>query len=364
MTEQGGMGTGRGSETIEMVTMVDPNENSFSLQMPKGWRNQAFLVRNQGMERRVVQAVSPDGGTTIFMGDPNMPNFQEPTPFMDFNNPLLHMNPMSRVHPYVPAEPFFMDYVRGRYGMAPGFRITGSSPNPTIEQSVYAEMQRAGMHCLVTAVTIAFEYIDNGRPVRALLFGSTTKFDNLWIVDVGGIATAGDPNRYTDLYFHMGRTMQTNPQWRQQQNMLHQQRMGQIRADGQAWMNVMQQGHQQRMDNIQQAGEANTRQWQERQAANDIAHQQFIDYINSPTAGVNPTAQDDFSHRRFLNYINEENTVVDSSGNTYQVDGSHERYYVNKNNNTYIGTDSTTEREDLRKRGVNPDDYEEVRIRR
>jgi hypothetical protein len=351
-------------ENYEMVTVVDPNENSFSLQMPKGWKNQAFLVRNQGAERRVVHAVSPDGNTTIFMGDPNMPNFQVPNPYMDYSDPLFHMNPMLRIHQYVPAEPFFVDYTQRRYGGAPGFRITGATPNPTLEQAYRAEGQRLGVNWMATATAISFEFTENGRHVRGLLNGATLLSDSGWIVDLGGILSYGDPNRYTSLFYQMGQSMQTSAQWRQQQNWAHQQAMGQIQSNHQAMMASMQSGHQQRMNDIQSSGEANTRRWQEQQAQNDISHQQFIDQIRSTPPRASQSDQEDFSHRRFLNYIQEQNTVVDSSGNTYQVDGSHERYYVNRRDNTYIGTDSTTDREGLRARGVNPDDYEEVKIKR
>jgi hypothetical protein len=57
--------------------------------------------------------------------------------------------------------------------------------------------------------------------------------------------------------------------------------------------------------------------------------------------------------------------VVDPGGQTYQVGTWQDCYYVDKTDNTYIGTDSTVERDDLRSRfGVNPDSYEETRIRK
>jgi hypothetical protein len=74
-------------------------------------------------------------------------------------------------------------------------------------------------------------------------------------------------------------------------------------------------------------------------------------------------AQDDAMQQSRVNAIREEHTVLGSDGTTYQVDSHHERYYVNKRDNTYIGAGATMERNDLRKAfGVNPEDYEEVRI--
>jgi hypothetical protein len=48
-----------------------------------------------------------------------------------------------------------------------------------------------------------------------------------------------------------------------------------------------------------------------------------------------------------------------------QVEAGQDQYFRNKSDNTYIGTDSTKELEDLRRiMGLNPDDYENVKIKR
>jgi hypothetical protein len=89
------------------------------------------------------------------------------------------------------------------------------------------------------------------------------------------------------------------------------------------------------------------------QAGSDAAHQGWL----------TRQAADDAMQQSRVNPIREEHTVAGADGGTYQVDAHHERYFVNKWDNTYIGTGATTDRNDLRRNyGVNPDDYEEVKI--
>jgi hypothetical protein len=77
------------------------------------------------------------------------------------------------------------------------------------------------------------------------------------------------------------------------------------------------------------------------------------------------SASSDLQHQNFLNYINEESTVVNSSGQAFQVDNKYDRYYINKNDpNKYVGGDIRLDHDKLGSLGVNPDDYEEVKIRR
>ena len=57
--------------------------------------------------------------------------------------------------------------------------------------------------------------------------------------------------------------------------------------------------------------------------------------------------------------------VVAADGSTFQVEAGHQRYYKHKRDDSYLGTDSSVDVADLRARfGVNPDDYEEVRVKR
>jgi hypothetical protein len=373
----GNDGNSGGSFSVDTVLIADPNENAFTIQMPRGWNNQAFLMRTPDSYRTLVVAQSPDNSTTLFLGDPHLPQFMEPRPDMYPGSPMAQfLLPHIRLQSFVPAELFFMQDLQQRYRQAPGFRITGSGPNPAFEQSVWETAQKRGMNIPITSVRISFEYQENGRIKRGILNGLTYSLGIMWVAEVSGVMTTEDPTLWNEFLLQMARSLKANPHWEQQQQMLHQQKMGmmqeQTRAiDAQTQMNTM--NHQMRMQNIQQMGATNTQRWQAQQAQNDAAFQSYMNqsqtshqaHMNSMREQYAPVPDRLDPQHQFINTIREENTVVDQSGTSYQVEGHHERYYVNKYDNTYIATDAATELHDLRaKMGVDPDKYEEVRIKK
>jgi hypothetical protein len=369
MTGQDGTGGGK----IELVAVTDPVEGAFTVSLPRGWQSQARSVRPYGVHRTVVNTRSPDGGTFLFFGDPQLPTYSEPSPQM------LPGHPLAQVHPFVPAEPFFLGYVRQRHGQAPGFRLLGAAPCPALEQDVQRSAQRHGLQARPTAVSLSFELTDAGRRVRGRLHGTTFSTGAIWVADVFGVLTTDDldPACWDDLLFGIARSLKTEPRWRQQQDQLHANRMAQIQQDHQrataqmqlqhqgnmGWIQASMQGHQARMDALHASADAQLQGWYAQQAASDGAHQGFMSAVRGQGAGPGPDA--DPGHRRFVNAIRGEETVVDASGATYQVEAGHERYYRNRQDGTCIGTGGAVDREALRERfGVNPEDYEEVRIRR
>lgn len=61
------------------VTYVDPTEHAFTLDVPTGYRVQGGTVRVTRIDPRLdIRATSPDGGVSIHLGDPSIPNFGEP----------------------------------------------------------------------------------------------------------------------------------------------------------------------------------------------------------------------------------------------------------------------------------------------
>jgi hypothetical protein len=327
---------------MPLVKLTDPVENSFTMSLPKGWRNQAYLVRTYEMIRPVATSLSPDGNTLLFSGDPRLPSYSLPNPEMDQYRGMLPMNPLMQVSEKVPARQYFESYVREKFGRLPGFRISSIEPDAAYTRALRAEGQSSGRNYQPEAVRVAFSYRDNNKPMRAILNGYTSQWQDMWIVGVSGVTTTGDPTLYNDLVLRITRTHKTNPQWTRQQQQLHEQRMAQLRndyANQMANFNAANQSHQMRMNAIQDAGGANMKKWYDSQAASDK------------------------NHRSFMNYITDEHTVV-AAGKTFQVDNSHQRYFVNKNDNTYIGTSNTTSLDDLREMGINPSDYVMAKIKR
>lgn len=330
---------------IPLVKITDPAEHSFTVQLPKGWRNQAYLVRTYEQVRTVMTSLSPDGSTLLFSGDPRLPSYIIPTPFLNADSEAVRFNPNPLVKyiDVIPAKEYFPNYVREKFGKLSGFRLIGVSAAPSMAREIEQRMGKLGLTLQADTVRVLFDYTVKGKTMHALINGSTLSNGTVWIVDVSGVTTTGNPVPYNQLLLRVARTSKTDPKWKAQQQALHEQRMAQLRQDyenQQVAFSASNRQHQLRMQAIQDAGSANTRRWQERQAQSDV------------------------NHRQFLNYITDENTVVDGNGKSYQVDNSHQRYFINKRTNTYIGTKSTTQLDDLRRiPGVNVNEYEEVKIK-
>ncbi|MBC8135767.1 MAG: hypothetical protein H8F28_07780 [Fibrella sp.] len=332
-------------DKVSLVKMTDPVERSFSVQLPKGWRNQAYLARTYDQVRPITTSLSPDGATLLFAGDPRLPSYIVPTPYLNADSDVarLNPNPLIKYIALVPAKEYFPNYLREKFGKLSGFRITDVAAAPVLARETEERLSKLGLSVQAESVRITFDYKVKGKLMHALINGTTLTNGTIWTVDVGGVTTTGNPAPYNQLLLRIARTYKTDPQWKAQQQALHERRMAQLRRDyenQQIAFNASNQRHQLRMQAIEDAGRANTRNWQQRQD------------------------QSDANHRQFLNYITDEHTVVDRSGKAYQVDNSHQRYFINKRTNTYIGTKSTTGLDDLRRiPGVDPNEYEEVKVK-
>ncbi|MBC8142174.1 MAG: hypothetical protein H7Y38_12120 [Armatimonadetes bacterium] len=331
----------RAPVTGGVVTLTDPVEKAFTAKTPAGWRSQAYLARVYELYRPVVTSLSPDSKTVLFYGDPRQQGFTVPTQYMNENSGLPQ-NPLMGWSEYIPADDYFTEYVRKKFGKMPGFRLIGAKPNPALQRYSEESAQKSGRNQTTTTTLVYFDYTDKGKPMHGVVSGATLGIQTVWITDVAGVATSGNPNDYLPAIEKMRKSVTFSKSWVAQQQQRHEARMAQLRQDHAnqlASWNASNRQHDLRMQAISDAGDASMKKWYAQQA------------------------QSDNTQRRFLNYITEENTVV-TGGKTYQVDNSHQRYFVNKNTGKYIGTSSTTDLNDLRRvANVNPDDYEEAKIK-
>lgn len=68
---------------IQWQRFVDPNEASFSIDVPAGWRVSGGLARRNALQFWPwLSAVSPDGNTILAFGDPNLQSYVLPTPML------------------------------------------------------------------------------------------------------------------------------------------------------------------------------------------------------------------------------------------------------------------------------------------
>lgn len=336
-----------------LVLVSEPMEAAFTILLPEGWTHSVHLQREHDLNRAIASSIRPDGGAMFHVGDPRLPMFMVPGPHVAPQ--VLAFSPHIRVQPYTPADQFLVDYAHRFFGAAPGFRLLGAAPSPGFLR-LAAEIHRRDPSADVTAAAVTFEHSGAGRPMTCRVHGSTVRVGWMWVVELIIASTVEDLDALDSLALRIMTSRTSNPAWVAANQRLHEQRLAMGRQQVRhinAMTDLQARGHHQRMRDIQDFGAANTRMHEQRMAGHDAAHQSWM----------SAQAADDAMQRSRINAIREEHTVMDSEGRTHQVDIHHERYFVNKRDNTYIGVGAATDREDLRPtHGVNPDDFEEARI--
>lgn len=347
-------GESKGETGVEWETKTDPVERAFTIELPKGWRNDAYLKRRGVVATPVATSESPDGASALFYGDPKLPTFVEPQAAMLFQ----HDDPNFRVQTYTPAERFLPDYLKSRFGRLPGFQVTGVSPEPELIDRLRASAEREGKAPYLQradAVRVDFTFDGGDGKRRGAAYGTTFSVGMIWMASLAGIVSRDEPQKLKPLLVHLMDSQKALPEWKEKEGIAaadrqrqHEYVLARIAAgteqlriahqNNMATLSGMAVRHQARMDAIHAAGDASTAAYNARDVASDN------------------------NQRGFLNYIQDEHTVSGASGRTFQVDNRYERYYLSKNDNSYIGVKGGTTLNDLP--GVNPGDYEEGNILR
>ena len=336
----------------EWEVKTDPVEQAFTIELPKGWKNDAYVKRDGIFTVSVATAESPDGADALFYGDPKMPRFVAPEAAL----PQNRNDPNTRIQAYQPAERFLPEYVKSRFAKLPGFKLTGVSAEPELVEKNRQALQKLNMSVQgLHSARVDFTFEQSGKVRHGSLFGSTLDMGIIWAASVAGIVSSSDPTRLRSALFHVLESQKALPEWKEKERVAAADRQRQHayimatiaantevlkanHASNMATLNGMAVRHQARMDAIHAAGDASRAAYKARDAASDN------------------------NQRGFLNYITEQNTVAGPSGRTFQVDNKYDRYYLNKTDNSYIGVKGGTTLNDLP--GVNPGDYEEGSIQR
>ncbi|HLP00328.1 MAG TPA: hypothetical protein VK171_17155 [Fimbriimonas sp.] len=345
----GGGGVSQSTSDTELIR--DPVEDSFTVEAPKGWYNKAYSTRIFDIHRQVVTCVSPNSDTVIFLGDPNMPQYWDPAHANPVTYEWAKVNPMQKIEPYRPATEYFREYATKKFGKLGNFEISRTEMREDVMERMATKLAEKGIQTkTVEIVEVYFSYDDKGKKMSGLLSGSTIDYGQFWIAMVGGLSTAGKVEDYKPMMEKLSASLIVLPEWTAKQQAKHEEIMEQIRvatarqaqrhANNMNWIQDSAQRHQKRMQAIWAQGDASMNAYYKRSAASDLQHQNF------------------------LNTINEESTVVNSSGQAFQVDNKYDRYYINKNDpSKYVGGDIRLDHDKLGALGVNPNDYEEVKIR-
>ncbi|MCB1258610.1 MAG: hypothetical protein KDB26_15975 [Microthrixaceae bacterium] len=336
--------------TEEFVNIIEPVNGAFTVDVPVGWDNLAYSVVDGQAYEEVVNSVSPDGETVLFLGDPKLATYWIPSMADDIVRQMAQFVETMVLADYSPAPDYVQQWITDKFGTFDGFTITNTDRLPEVEQSARdGAASVGGQLAAADAARTFFTFTDSdGKQTNAAVSALTMNFGISWRVFITGIATTGNIADYEGMLEHMGNSKKTTEEFKASQNQRHQQTMAMIQQRTEemtrrheanmAWIQDSANAHQQRMQSIWQANDASVAGFYDRMASGDV------------------------EHRQFLNAINGESTVQNSSGQKMQVDNSYQRYYVNKNDNSYVGGDINFGDSQLRALGLNPSDYEEANI--
>lgn len=339
----------RSAPTFETVTMFDPVEDAFSVEVPAGWDSVAYSAGMFDVHREVISSVSPDGKTVLFMGDPKLPSYFDPGAAHSVVVQFDKVLELYEIRPYDPAETYFPDYVTRKFGDLPGFAITSTESQPGTVAALQEGFSSAGLPVPeVNAVEVRFEYRSSDSPIRALVVGLTVNSGWGWQADVLGLATNRDIEEYRPMLVAMSKSKKSNPEFMARFTANTQNNDAKIRAFGEQFTAQ----HNRNMAWIQQSAAAHQSRMEAIWAQGDASMQNYYNRMDAM----------DHTQRDFLNYINEEETVSGGATGTRQVATGATNYWVNKYDGTYVGGDINFGDSQLRQLGLNPDDYEQVTV--
>lgn len=334
----------------DTVELRDPVEDAYTVKLPKGWNNRTYSARAYDTHRMVSLTVSPNGDTVIFYGDPSLPNYYVPEYAHEMIHYFARVNPLMKIESYRPAKQFINDYTKQKFGQLSDFKLTKVEDDPATVKVAEEAFAKAGLNVELSAAKAQFTFTDKGTTMNAFVMLMIAFNGTGYTVDVGGISTNGNAKDFEPTLVAIRNSVKMNPKWQALQQQLHQQRMAEIEAHTQ----LMMRQHSENMALIQASAERHQQRMQAMWSANDASMASYWQ----------KSAANDLQHQNFINFINDENTVVTSTGKTLQVQTGYEKYFWNKHNNSYVGGHGHWDMETLRKMGLNPDDYEEVKIKK
>lgn len=333
--------------TMETVTMTDPVAQSFTVEAPLGWDTTAYSTGMYSDHRTAVVSVSPDGKTILFSGDPLSPAYWSPSApanQTEFVQGWVDQSSLAEWSEYQPATTWTEEWVLRKFGGLEGFELLGTVEDPDkAAQISEAVQQQLGGGMTVTAARTTFSYETGDGTVSGLVTGETLGNDQTWTTVVSGLSTLGITDDYEPMLTALSQSVRTTPEWKERQDQFWQG----MEAQSQAFTQQLIDNHNANMAWIRNSGAAHQAKMQAIWAANDASMTNYYDRMASM----------DGNQRSFLNYLQGENTVQNSSGQTFQVAQGADVYYVNPSTGQTVGGNANFSEQDLRDMGLNPSDW-------
>lgn len=224
--QSAGGGTAPGAPAVNFTKFRDPQESAFTVDVPAGWKVQGGMLRRSTLDfRPFVYAVSPDGATTIRLGDPALGTFTEPSQLLAMAGMREGMNyspgygnvwPIRR---YLPGPQFAQAYAAKLAGEMQAANPHFQSVRPLPQFSSNAG---AAMGITVSAGEADFTCTRDGRESGGSVYAATARMGMpgggqgaIWfhVALAGFLSPVSEAPAINDVLLHMFKSWEWNPQW-------------------------------------------------------------------------------------------------------------------------------------------------------
>ncbi len=296
---------------------TDPSENSFTVDVPSGWKVDGGLTRYGALDVRPwVKAVSPDNLITAFIGDGKISPCTMPTGTLSALGFRVGSNYNGTlIQPYMPARQFAEKYAR--MSLKPflsNLQVVEEHEHPDVAAAVNGTVGATRSEASSIKLTGMYGDIPAVAYYLAVTKATVASGTGMWWVTkvAGSVGPAQRDEECLGVILHMLQSFEVNPAWAS--NSLRN-----TTAVSQHYRQVSQQVSQ----------SISNRYWSQ-QAHNDKMNQSYW----------NRQASQDRSANNFSNYIRGVENVQDpSTGAKYQVQYGPQYHYIDSGSNYITGSD-------------------------
>ena len=298
------------------TTFRDPDQNSFTVEVPAGWKVEGGMVRPVPIDARPwVKTTSPDGLITAFIGDGKLPPFTMPNASLStlgFYEGRKYNG--SEIRRYIPARRFAELYAL-KY-MKPYFKniqVVEQHDHPDVARDVNGTVGATRSEAASIKLNAMYGSLPAVSYYLAVTKATVMNGTGMWWVTkvAGSVGPADREAAVLGVIMHMLQTFQVNPEW-----------------SGQAISTAGQVSRNYRAAAQQRSAAIMNNYWSQ-QAANDRLHQGYWDRQASQDRAAN----------NFSNAIRGVENVQDpNTGTKYQVEYGPQYHWIDNLGN-YTNTE-------------------------
>jgi len=222
--------------SLSWQTWRDPREGAFTIEVPQGWKVDGGTVRMSAIDvRTAIRVVSPDGNTTITVGDQNIPTYCLPHPLLEqagLHEGSTYSTPGAQmvIRTYMPGADFAADEAQRTLPSEDAdLQITQTRQRPDVGQkinSLLAPFAQYGTQAQVDVGEVTYTCNCQGRPRQGYCLAGTLRLqeeagNGIWGVPFlyGYLTTPDKTGEAEGILKHIVQTFQPDADWtaRQQQ---------------------------------------------------------------------------------------------------------------------------------------------------